>query len=375
MKILVRQFLGKNHSWAVCGWGISRALKKAGHTVHLFSTDGIKHLPNDLKENIIGFVEENQPEKVFGKLPDTTYDAQFSYTCMKNFSNYLSSGNKNRFGIWCYEWAGNNVLPNGFAKNYKSCDFLCAPSNFSKRVFMESKIPEQSIKVIPHGIDSDQYKNNSVINLQTNKSFKILANIAQNHLRKNIPGLLDAYGKAFSKKDDVILILKASNKSTNVPFEISLKDCLNNFYKKYPHHAEIKLFTDFLPDISALYRSVDATFTLAHTEGFFFPGLESIASGKLVIAPNWGGQVDFLNETNSLLINGKEARANPKSMYWEAKPNAIWFEPSTDDAVSKLKFAFSNFKEINKKVEENRINVLNEFSWDNVIQQFLALCI
>ena len=374
MKILIRQFLGKNHSWAVCGWGIARALKKAGHTVHLFSTDGIKHLPDDLKENIVGFIEENKPDNVFGRSPDASYDAQFSYTCMKNFSHFLSSGNKNRFGIWCYEWAGHNVLPDGFAKSYKDCDFLCAPSNFAKRVFLESKIPEQSIKVIPHGIDSDQYSQNSTLKLPTNKSFKILVNVAQNHLRKNIPGLLEAYGKAFSNKDDVALILKGSNKPVNLQFEISLKDCLDNFYKKYPRHAEVKLFTDFIPDVSILYRSVDATFTLAHTEGFFFPALESIASGKLVIAPKWGGHLDFLNDSNSLLVSGKEARANPKSMYWESKPNAIWFDPSIDDAVLKLRFAFSNFKEINQKVENDRPNILKEYSWDNIIQRFLSLC-
>jgi glycosyltransferase involved in cell wall biosynthesis len=373
MKILIRQFLGKNHSWSVCGWGIASSLISLGHDVHLFSTDGTKHLPSHLSSNLIGYTEENQI-KVFGRLPDTEYDCQISYTCMKNFPHYLSSGSKNRFGIWCYEWAGQNVLPTGFAKAYRACDAVCAPSNFAKRVFMESGIPSESIKVIPHGISVKDYQGVSTIALPTNKKYKILANIAQNHLRKNIPGMLDAYGKAFTDKDDVCLILKAKESPVRQQFDISLKSCLDNFYHRYPRHAEVKLFSAFVPDISALYRSVDAVYSLSHCEGFYFPGLEGIASGKLSIAPNWGGQLDFLNSTNSLLVEGKEGRADPKSMYWEAKNNAVWFQPSIDDAAEKLKYSYQNYEKLNAEIDKQRDDVYTKYSWDTVVSQFINLC-
>lgn len=374
MKILLKQFLGKNHSWSVCGWGIAKSLIDLGHNVDLFSTDGIKNIPKELIKNVIGYTEENQ-SKIIGKEPDKNYDVQISYTCMKNFSHYLNNGTKNKIGIWCYEWAGKNVLPNGFAKSYKDCDVLCAPTNFAKQVFMDSGIPEKSIKVIPHGIDVSKYKESSKIDLKTNKSFKILANIAQNHLRKNIPGLLDAYGKAFNKKDDVCLILKGKEKKLDFPFEVSLIECIKDFKNKYPNHAEIKLYSEFIPDISALYRSVDTVFTLTHCEGFFFPGLEAIASGKLVIAPNWGGQIDFLNESNSLLVSGKEQKANPKSMYWESKNNAIWFVPDIDDAVSKLRYAYENFSTLNAKIENNKDIIHSIYNWEAISKQIISLCL
>lgn len=373
MKALIKQFLGKNHSWGVCGWGWADALINLGHEVHLFSTDGVEHLPIHLKNNLIGYTQENQP-KVFGRLPDQVYDMQLSFTSMKNFPLYLSSGSKNRFGVWVYEWAGINVLPQGFAKNYHFCDMLCPPSNFGKKIFIDSGVPEQHIKVIPHGINADEYKNTTTIKLSTHKSCKILCNIAQNHIRKNIPGMLEAYGRAFTEKDDVCLILKIKNSTSNSPFEVSIKDCLNAFYLKYPRHAEVKLFTEFINDMSALYRSVDVVFTLSHCEGFFFPGLESIASGKLVIAPNWGGQLDFLNDNNALLVNGQEARANPKSMYWESNPNAIWFNPSIEDAVDKLKYAYQNFEKLNEGIEQQKTIVYNQYDWKIIIQQFLQLC-
>lgn len=375
MKILIRQFLSKNHSWSVCGWGWANALISMGHEVHLFSTDGncSAHMPANLKPYLIGYTEENQP-KVFGRLPDKEYDIQLSYTCIKNFPHMLSNGSKNRFGVWCYEWAGKNVLPTGFAKHYQSCDVLCAPSQFAKQVFLDSGVPEDRLVVIPHGINIDEYKQTTTINLPTNKKFKILANIAQNHLRKNIPGLLEAYGKAFTNKDDVSLILKCKDKPVVAPFEISVKNCLNDFYKKFPQHAEIKLFTEFIDDISALYRSVDAVFTMSFCECFYFPALEGLASGKINISPNYGGQLDFLNDSNSLLVSGKEVRANPKSMYWASNNNAIWFEPSTDDAAEKLKFAYENYEKLNGDIDKQRSDVYVKYGWKNISSQFLNLC-
>lgn len=269
MRVLIRQFLGKNHSWSVCGWGIATALKQLGHQVDLFSTDGVQHLPEQLKENLIGYMEENQ-QTLHGNFPDSNYDCQISYTALKNFPYYFTHSNKNRFGIWLYEWGGINSLPTGFAKHYKSCDILCAPSNFGKKVFMDSGVPESHINVIPHGINSEQYSKDTKISLPTQKKFKILANIAQNHLRKNIPGMLEAYGKAFTNKDDVCLIIKGKEKPIVQTFDISLNKCINIFKQKFPNHGEIKIFTEFIPDISELYRSVDAVFTLAFAEGFFF---------------------------------------------------------------------------------------------------------
>jgi glycosyltransferase involved in cell wall biosynthesis len=373
MKVLIRQFLGKNHSWAICGWGIAQALQELGHEIHLFSTDGTVHLPSQLLPNLLGWTEENETE-LFGRMPDDNYDCQISYTCLKNFPHYLSSGTKNRFGIWVYEWAGKNVLPTGFAKAYKGCDVVCAPSHFGKQVFIDSGIPSSYIQVIPHGIHSQQYRGTSTLILPTTKNYKILSNIAQNHLRKNIPGLLAAYGEAFTQKDDVCLILKAKDKPIRLGFEVSLKECLNEFNRKYPNHAEVKVFSDFIPDISQLYRSVDTIFTMSFCEGFYFPALEGLAAGKLSIAPNWGGHLDFLDTSNSLLISGKETRADPKSMYWEAKNNAIWFQPDIKDAADKLRYAYHNFQKINEGVDKVRENVYAKFDWTVITSQFTELC-
>lgn len=376
MKILLQQFLGQNHSWSVVGQNLARALIHKGNNVDLFSTNGTKYFPEDLKNNLIGYFNEDKKE-IIGKYPSDNYDCQISYTAMHNFPKYLSHGNKNRFGIWCYEFAGKNVLPTGFAKNYRNCDFVCPPSEFAKRGFVDSGIPESSIKVIPHGIDISAFsRSNDAARLQniTNKTFKLGAVFAQNHKRKNIPGLLEAYGRAFTNKDDVCLILKAQDKPISQSFEVSLNDCIKRFKEAFPRHGEIRVISDFITDMSIFYRSIDVYFTLAFAEAFNFPVLEAIAAGKSVIAPNSGGQVDFLNETNALLVNGKESRADPTSMYYEQKQSALWFVPSVDDAVGKLKYAHKNYKLMNSLVDKDRDYIHKKYDWNNISDMFLGLC-
>lgn len=374
MKILIRQFLGKRHSWCCFGWGIADALIAQGHEVHLFSTDGVEHLPPHLKTNLVGYIEENKPQELFGHPPDPIYDCQISYTCMKNFPSLLRNGDKNRLGVWVYEWNGKNVLPTGFAKSYHHCDYLISPSNFGKDIYINAGIPKDKIVVIPHGIDIKQYQKTDIIDFNTDKKYKIFTNIAQLHIRKNINGLLDAYGKAFTKDDDVVLILKAKDKKKSQPFDVSLNEALAKFYKQYPKHAEIKVYSQFVEDMSDLYRSVDSVYTMTHCEGFYMPGLEALAAGKLNIAPRYGGQLDFLNDDNSLLIEGREERANPQSMYWESKSNAIWFKPSVDNAAEKLQLSYKNYQEMNSKLELQRPEIYSKYSWEIIAKQLTNLC-
>lgn len=370
MDILLQQFLGLNHSWSFVSQNISRTLIKLGHNVELFSTNGLKHLPEDLLKNIIGFVDEKG--KVNGRLPNKEYDCQISYTAPRNFQNYLSHGSKNRFAIWCYEFAGKNSLPTGFAKNHKFCDKLLPPSNFAKQVFLDSGIPEEKMIVIPHGVDANFSDNTrGKYNLKTKKRFKILVNITQIHIRKNLKGTLAAYGKAFTKKDDVCLVLKISDKKPTQSFELSFFDILKEFKMNFKNHGEIEIINEFITDIDMLYRSCDAVFSLSHSESFNFVALEAAASKKINIVSNYGGHLDFLNNENSLLVDGKEIYADPKALYWESKIGTTYFNPDINDAVDKLRFAYDNTVALTEKFSNN--NIIEKYSWDVVVKNILDL--
>lgn len=373
MKILIKQFLGKNHSWAVCGWNLATEFIKQGHQVDLFSTDGTKHLPSHLSPNLIGYTEENKPQ-IFGKSPEKNYDMQFSYTAMKNIPLHLSYGNKNRLNLWCYEFSGKNSLPYGFAKYYKSCDLILPPSTHAMKVFLDSGIPQSHLQVVPHGVEDSFINGTSIYPLKTNKKFKILSNIAQPHLRKNLPGILEAYGKAFTKQDDICLVLKIVRKPKEHPFEIDFNDVWNFFNQKYPNRAEVLIVDNFITDIASLYRACDAFFSMSNAESFLLPALEALACNKIVIVGEEGGQRDFCNQNNSLLISGTMVRADPKQMYWSSSPTAQMFQPDIDSAIEKLKFAYYNSNDLLKEFKPSFEEIKEKYTWKNAAIQILNLC-
>ena len=100
-----------------------------------------------------------------------------------------------------------------------------------------------------------------------------------------------------------------------------------------------------------------------------------LASGGLVITSNYGGQLDFLNKENSILINGKMIRAPLEAQYWNASPYASMFEPDLDEASQMLLVTYKNFENIkNQKNKNITPEIKNIFNWDNIFSTIENLC-
>lgn len=382
MKIKIQQFLfGANHSWSVVGQNIGRALLKLGHEVHFVSTDGFvdKYCPDDLRPHAkLVDVPQNQIVQATQSLGK--YDCQISYTAPHNWPVYLANGSKNRFGIWNYEYnnkksAADKSLLQGFAKFYKATDLVLPSSNFTKEVFLSMGIPEEKMKVVPHGINLDDFANFNPYKLKTQKSRRILLNIAQPHRRKALHLALKSFGKAFTKDEDVVLVAKVfkQNKGQHL-FDVDFNDIYRNFEKKYPNHAEVEFIYEFIPNIADLYQVCDVNFSATYAECWHLPSLEALAAGIVNVVPRYGGQLDFCHEDNSLLINGKLVRAPRDHQYWRFNPYAVHYEIDTNDAARKLQLAVYENDHLKSKFKEYIKSTVERFTWENVSKQIIDLC-
>jgi glycosyltransferase involved in cell wall biosynthesis len=377
MKICWFGFLGKNHSWSIVAQNLSRELIKLGHHVDLFTTNGTLYFPDDLKPYLKGVLDEGQSvtlenfQSLVGSKLDTDYDMQLSYTALRNFGNYFTRGSKNRFGIWNYE---TTILPTAFAKYFQYVDKVLPSSNFSKKIFTDNGMPDTQQVVVPHGIHLERFQNLGKYPLKTKKKYKVLCNIAQPHLRKNIPGLLKSWGKAFTNKDDVCLVLKISKKSPNPAFDVNFNEIFNDFRSKYKAHGEIEVIDKFIPDIEPLYNACDIVITMSHAECFWMPGLEGFAANKIVISPRYGGQLDFMNDDNSILIDGKLIRADVRMQYWEPSSYAAVFDPDTDQCAAKLKDLIANYGDYHKKFSPKMQELVPNYSWTKAAERIVSLC-
>ena len=371
MRIKIQQFLfGKNHSWQVVGQNIGREFLRLGHSVDFISTDGFEK--RFCPDEFLPFVRQE---------PSGKYDLQLSYTAPHNFPNYLNKnfGGK-RFGIWNYEFrnkpgAKKPLLP-GFTKFHHAVDLVLPSSNFSKEVFLDMRFPEEKLTVVHHGINLRDYQNPTPWPLRTNKKYKILLNVAQPHKRKALPQALEAFGKAFNRKDDVCLIAKVFKQNKgNHAFDVDFPQIYKTFKQKFPNHAEVEFVYDYIENIADIYASCDINFSATHAECFWLPGLEAMACGLINVAPRYGGLLDFCKDNNSLLINGSIARCDRSSQYWESNPFAVHFVINTNDAAEKLQKSVSEYDKLKDEFIPN-INkeILPNFTWEKVVGQILDLC-
>lgn len=371
MDISFKQFLSPKHSWGTVGTSIARSLKKQGHNIHLCSTNGYNDFPEDLVEDV-KCKNCDIYDKAFKHgncCLEKDYDLSLTYTMMLHFSEYLISS-KNKFGIWNYD---GTVIPNGYSKNHTHCTRLLPSSNFSKEVFLKAGVPEDKIVVVPHGYNPECVDRSEIFNINTDRKYKILVNIQQNHTRKNIKGIFETWGKSFTDKDDVVLIAKINTKQATKPWEVNTVDEFLKMKKKYKNHAPVILVNQFVDYISDLYRACDIIFSASHIECFNLPMLEGMACDKIVIGSAWGGNCDFMNEDNSLLISGKVGRAPSECQYWKSDTFGEMFLPDVNHACELLQKSVKQYDELKEKFKPGINFVKEKYTWDNVAKTIIDL--
>jgi glycosyltransferase involved in cell wall biosynthesis len=126
-------------------------------------------------------------------------------------------------------------------------------------------------------------------------------------------------------------------------------------------------------EMNGLYNhpKVKAHVSFTHGEGFGRPLLEASLSEKPVIAPNWSGHVDFLNDKDALLLPGSLNDVKPESlMKGMHVQGAQWFTINYNYASKMLKDVFDNYSEYTVKAKRLAIKNQTKFSLDAMTKKF-----
>ena len=146
--------------------------------------------------------------------------------------------------------------------------------------------------------------------------------------RKNPFAVLQAFQKLFKScpNDDICLVLKLNN-SFNKPEDYAdLMEIANNFND----HLIIIDKTLSNNEMKNLLRCSDCFISLHRSEGFGLGLSEAMSLGKPTIATRYGGNVDFMNESNSCLVDYKlEPVGDNCYPHWQGQ---YWAEADVDQA-------------------------------------------
>lgn len=103
------------------------------------------------------------------------------------------------------------------------------------------------------------------------------------------------------------------------------------------------------------------------------PNLEALACGNLVIAPRYGGQLEYLNDGNALLINTKEMKAPPSHQYWVQNSEAIVGDPDIEHFKELLRYTYENLNKEKERVKETSKKTIEKYTWNNMAKIILDL--
>lgn len=173
--------------------------------------------------------------------------------------------------------------------------------------------------------------------------------------RKNVSYMVKAFLETFkNKKNKPALILKTSSVNNSIldRDDILKKiDAIKNTVKGdlpniYLLHGDLDD-----KDMNDLYNhnKVKTMISFTKGEGFGRPLLEFSLTKKPIIASNWSGHLDFLNEEFTTLVGGGLTNVHPsaavKNMILE---EAQWFTPNDASVADALE---NNYKDYNKYAE------------------------
>ena len=288
-----------------------------------------------------------------------------------------------------------NLVPSKFtAETFNRCtyDRMEDLPNGEKRKSGEVK-NEKPISVLFEGVDTNVYcpkqKHELEKDVYNELSELIKEDFAYLHVgqwnqggfgedRKNIGVLIRSFLKSFSNiPNPPALVLKTNGANFSLLDRYGIKKKIQEVKDMFTGVDLPNIYLihgDFtIEEMSTLYNhpKIGAFITCTHGEGFGRPMLEASCCDLPVIASKWSGHLDFLTDSESMLIDGF-LKPVPKSVLW--KPIIVepskWFDVNEADVVRKIRTFHKKRRLIQKKASRLGKRNRREFSLKAMANKF-----
>ena len=97
---------------------------------------------------------------------------------------------------------------------------------------------------------------------------------------------------------------------------------------------------------------------------------EYMACGRTVVASDKTGHADVITEQNALPLR----QYRQQVIEWGGRPSAVWFQPSVEESVELLEFAYQNRDLLNQKAQQAAED-LGKLCWPTAAAQFHQIAV
>lgn len=229
-------------------------------------------------------------------------------------------------GFWLWEL---EEFPEEWTPCFHCLDEIWTPSEFISRVVRKkTKLP---VKTVPYHVETrlDQVYGRSEFGLPEDMYlFLMMYDRTSMTERKNPEAVIQAYKKAFTRRDKAGLVIKINNCTEE---EIN---ALKKELEDYPNVYFISQVMD-RSHVNSLIRCVDAVVSLHRAEGFGLVLAEAMMLGTPTIATNWSSNTEFMTSDTSCLVDCQLVELkNDLGLF---KKGNRWADPDIGQAASYMK--------------------------------------
>jgi glycosyltransferase involved in cell wall biosynthesis len=189
--------------------------------------------------------------------------------------------------------------------------------------------------------------------------------------RKNPLGLLMAYLTEFNADDNVALVLKTYRINPSRTEQEIIKKEIRGLKEtlRLGNWPLVQFFGDLYPTevIKGFHKRGDCMVLPHRGEGFGIPHAEAMSYGNPVIATRYGGNLEFMTDENSYLVNYQEAPVSGM-IFGNYHGHMVWADPDIMDLRHQMREVFTHREKARERGLLGRETIRQNYSHEVVGQ-------
>jgi glycosyltransferase involved in cell wall biosynthesis len=261
-------------------------------------------------------------------------------------------------GLWVWE------LHAGYASAHTASlllDEIWAPTEFVASALRNCVAAP--VFVVPYAVDvpvASATTTREDFGLPANDYLFLYAfDLSSGFARKNPLAVLQAFRQAFRPDEPVKLLLKY----TRGEHDRRAADLIEVLSAATPN---VRTMAGPLPEsqMLSLYAVCDCFVSPHRSEGFGLAIATAMAFGKPTVATGYSGNLQFMTESNSYLVDYRLVAVGPGNAPYHA--DYAWAEPDTAHMAALLRQVYDNREESRRRGEAGRKTITNDYAADAI---------
>jgi glycosyltransferase involved in cell wall biosynthesis len=277
--------------YGVVGFNLLKGLELLGHEVTLFPRQGGQQEAFALDLADVALVARCRRRQPFLDMtaPCLRISTEFDMT--------LFAGRGPRAGLAFFETTRFTDVE---LRHLGNLDRLFVASDWGHSIALDNGLPASTVVTVPMGVDRAVFHEDAASPVDRNDDRRtVFLHVGKWEHRKGQDVLVEAFGRAFTPGTPVELQLLCDNPwsaASNTAWHARCAaSTMANHIRLIPrvanHHA-----------VARLMRAADCGVFPARAEAWNLPALEMLSCGRYVIATDYSGPTQYLDQTNAMLI-------------------------------------------------------------------------